>query len=95
LALYAWLWYQTEQEELGQRAYKLINIRTGEIQQIKGLQNLGFVMDFVLDNHFREKVTVTDEAFVERAKAAALEVVKPTVPKMFGGGGGFMFVSED
>ena len=96
LALYAWLWYQTEQEELGQRAYKLINIRTGEIQQIRGLQNLGFVMDFVLDNHFREKVTVTDEAFVERAKTAAvLEMPKPVVPKMFGGGGGgFMFVED-
>jgi hypothetical protein len=95
LALYAWLWYQTEQEELGQRAYKLINIRTGEIQQIRGIHNLGFVMDFVLDNHFREKVTVTDEAFIERAKAVALEVPKAVVPKMFGGGGGgFMFVED-
>jgi hypothetical protein len=96
LALYAWLWYQTEEEDLGRRAYKLINIRTGEIQQIRGIRNLGFVLDFVLDNHFREKVTVTDEAFVERAKAAALsEVVKPVVPKMFGGGGGgFMFVED-
>ena len=95
LALYAWLWYQTEQEELGQRAYKLINIRTGEIQQIRGIENLGFVLQFVLDNHFREKVTVTDEAFVERAKKeAVLEIVKPVVPKMFGGGGSFMFVED-
>jgi hypothetical protein len=73
----------------------LINIRTGEIQQIRGIKNLGFVLDFVLDNHFREKVTVTDEAFVERAKKeGVLEVVKPVVPKMFGGGGGFMFVED-
>ena len=93
--MYAWLWSQTEEEELGRRAYKLINIRTGEIRQIRGLQNLGFVMDFVLDNHFREKVTVTDEAFIERAKAAAvLEVPKPVVPKMFSGGGSFMFVED-
>jgi hypothetical protein len=54
------------------------------------------VLDFVLDNHFREKIVISDEAFVERAKAAALsEVVKPVVPKMFGGGGGgFMFVED-
>jgi hypothetical protein len=52
-------------------------------------------MDFVLDNHFREKVTMTDEAFVERAKKeGVLEIVKPVVPKIFGGGGGFMFVED-
>jgi hypothetical protein len=94
LALYAWLWHHTEEEEFGRRGYKLINIRTGEIQQIRGIENLGFVLDFVLDNHFREKVTVTDEAFVEQSKAAALEVVKPVVPKMFGGGGSFMFQDD-
>jgi hypothetical protein len=52
-------------------------------------------MDFVLDNHFREKITVTDEAFVERAKKEGVsEAPKPVIPKMFGGGGGFMFVED-
>ena len=39
---------------------------------------------------------MTDEAFVERAKKeGVLEVPKPVVPKMFGGGGGgFMFVED-
>jgi hypothetical protein len=50
----------------------------------------------VLDNHFREKVTVTDEAFVERAKKeGVLETPKVIIPKMFGGGGGgFMFQDD-
>jgi hypothetical protein len=84
------------QENLAVQKEILIELRAkNEIKQIRGIHNLGFVMDFVLDNHFREKVTVTDEAFVERAKAVALEVVKPVVPKMFsGGGGGFMFQDD-
>jgi hypothetical protein len=64
LALYAYLWEKTQFKEHGRRRFCLLNIRTGEVQEIMGIQNLKMIMDIVLDNAFRIQPTLTDEEFV-------------------------------
>lgn len=63
LAIYAWLWRRTQQE-YGSRRFCLHNIRTGEVQELTGVENLDYVVTMVLDNHFRTAHTLTDEEFV-------------------------------
>ena len=65
LAIYAWLWRRTQQEH-GSRRFCLHNIRTGEVQELTGVENLDYVVTMVLDNHFRTAHTLTDEEFVAR-----------------------------
>ena len=63
LAIYAWLWRRAQQEH-GSRRFCLHNIRTGEVQELTGVENLDYVVTMVLDNHFRTAHTLTDEEFV-------------------------------
>ena len=65
LAVYAWLWRRTCEES---RRFCIHNIRTGEVLELTGLDNLDYVMDIVLDNHFKTAKAYTDEEFVERCK---------------------------
>lgn len=65
LALYAYIWQMTESKEKGMRKFCILNIRTGEIQEITGIENLKMVMDIVLDNAFRVTPKLTDEEFIE------------------------------
>ena len=69
LAFYAWMWRRTHEDS---RRFCLHNIRTGEVQQLMGLDNLDYVVDIVLDNHFKIATAYTDEEFVERCKNGAV-----------------------
>ena len=66
LALYAYIWQMTNYKEKGRRRFCLLNIRTGEVQEITGIQNLKMVVDIVLDNAYRIQPTLSDDEFVER-----------------------------
>jgi len=66
LALYAYIWQMTEYEEKGRRKFCLLNIRTGELQELTGIHNLKMVVDIVLDNAYRIQPTLSDDNFVER-----------------------------
>ena len=48
LALYAWLYMKTEYGEKGRRQFLLHNICTGEVLQLKGIENLDMIADIVL-----------------------------------------------
>jgi hypothetical protein len=65
LALYAYIWQQTEYKERGHRRFRLFNFRTGEILEITGVQNLKMIVDIVLDNAYRQVPKLTDEEFIE------------------------------
>jgi len=75
LALYAWLWQRTQVK--GSRKFLLHNIRTGEVQQLKGVQNLNYIADMVFDNAFRTVKTMTDEEFITMCKS-----VKYSIPSV-------------
>ena len=79
LALYAWLWQRTEYNVKGARRFLLHNIRTGEVLELKGVQNLNYVADMILDNHFRTAVILTDEQFIESCKKQTTSYTKATV----------------
>jgi hypothetical protein len=64
LALYAFLWQQTEYKKKGRRRFCLLNIRTGEVLELTGIENLTMIVDLVLDNAFRVSPTLTDEEFI-------------------------------
>jgi hypothetical protein len=65
LALYAFLWQETEYKTRGRRRFCLLNIRTGEVLEITGIENLKMIMDLVLDNAFRVSPSLSDDEFVE------------------------------
>lgn len=79
LAMYAWLWQRTQYNVKGSRRFLLHNIRTGEVLELKGIQNLNYVADMVFDNHFRTVVTFTDEQFLEHCKSHTKTYSEPTI----------------
>jgi hypothetical protein len=68
LALYAWLWQNTHYNVKGRRRFLIHNIRTGEVLELKGIENLNYIADMVLDNHFRTTILLTDEEFLAKCK---------------------------
>ena len=68
LALYAWLWQRTEYNVKGRRRFLLHNIRTGEALELKGVENLNYIADMVLDNHFRVAHVLSDDEFLAKSK---------------------------
>jgi thymidine kinase len=64
LALYAYIWQTTMYAKRGRRRFCVLNIRTGEVHEITGIENLKMVLDIVLDNAFRVNPTLSDEEFI-------------------------------
>ena len=82
LALYAYIWQTTRYEEKGSRRFCLLNIRTGEVQEITGIQNLKMILDIVLDNAFRVTHKISDEEFVEMClKNTNPDFTRPNPPR--------------
>jgi hypothetical protein len=72
LALYAWLWQETMYDMKGRRRFCLVNIRTGEVVELTGVENLKYVIDICLDNAFRTARKVSDDEFVEQCQTGSL-----------------------
>jgi hypothetical protein len=66
LALYAWLWQKVEYPTKGRRKFCIHNIRTGEVQELQGVENLEYIIEAVLDSHFRTADKIDDEAFIKK-----------------------------
>jgi hypothetical protein len=66
LAIYAWMW---EQVKLGQKKYKLLNIRTGEVRELKYNDKLiNEIMEIIFVNKYEQKVKDDDMVFLEKCK---------------------------
>jgi hypothetical protein len=63
LALYAWLWTSTRSER---RRFCLHNIRTGEVLEVTGIENLDYIAGVILDNSFRKMETTIDDVFINK-----------------------------
>jgi len=71
LALYAWLWHKLEYNVNGRRRFCLHNIRTGEVQELTGVENLEYIAECVLDNHFRIGTKIGDDEFISASASAS------------------------
>lgn len=82
LALYAYLWQSTEYLSKGRRRFLLHNIRTGEVLELKGVENLEYIVDIVLDNHFRTANAISDEEFLKICKNHSITYIQPNLSTM-------------
>lgn len=79
LALYAWLWQRTEYNVNGRRRFMIHNIRTGEVLELKGVENLDYIAEMVLDNHFRKKEVLSDEGFLAKCREKYQAYIEPNI----------------
>lgn len=64
--IYAWLWTKCMESTAGKRRYRLMNIRTGEIRQLRlDITVLDNVMDVVFKNKYGKPQVKTDEEFID------------------------------
>jgi hypothetical protein len=71
LILYAWLWTVTTQSSLGERAFDLVNIRTGEAQRLSYEPELvQQVVEILLQRKLEKKEPpCSDNEFIERCNS--------------------------
>lgn len=69
LIVYAWIWEKCMKEKYGMKKYKLLNIRTGEVRELK-YDNfiIEQIMNIVFDNKYRTKEKDSDILFLEKCK---------------------------
>jgi hypothetical protein len=82
LALYAWLWQRTEYNVNGARKFLLHNIRTGEVQELRGIENLNYIADMILSSHFRMANKISDEEFLAKCNNHSITYTMPTLSTM-------------
>ena len=66
LLVYAWLWKMSCEKEIGYRQFKLLNIRTGEVQTLEHSSPLvDEIMVMILKAKFEKYVPKSDEEFIQ------------------------------
>jgi hypothetical protein len=63
---YQWLWNFCLKKEYGERIFRLLNIRTGEMYELKRDDVLvNEVMDLLIENRYEKLICISDEEFVK------------------------------
>ena len=63
---YQWLWNFCLREEYGERTFRLLNIRTGEMYEMKMDEKLANdVMELLIENRYERLGVISDEEFVK------------------------------
>ena len=70
LGVYAWLWNNVERIGRGDRQFLLLNVLTGEIQEIRG-EKIEDFMALLLTHHFRPNNQIDDSEFLREAQSAS------------------------
>lgn len=63
---YQWLWNFCLRDEFGERTFRLLNIRTGEMYELKSDEEMvNEVMDLLMENRYEKMICISDEEFVK------------------------------
>jgi hypothetical protein len=67
LVIYAWLWNNICEKDQGPRVFKLLNIRTGEMQHLHYKEGpINKIMEKLLCAKFAKREVLTDQQFIDR-----------------------------
>jgi hypothetical protein len=67
LTIYAWLWERTMKLQYGKRKYKILNIRTGEIQELNYQDHLvNSIIELIFINKYDMKCKDDDDEFIQK-----------------------------
>jgi len=67
LIIYAWIWKMTCEAEFGPRIFKIMNIRTAEVQTLT-YTNIDPIIILILKSKYSKKVILSDENFINFLK---------------------------
>ena len=67
LIIYAWVWKMACEEEFGPRIFKIMNIRTAEVQTLK-YHNIDAIIILILKSKYSKKTILSDEEFLNFIK---------------------------
>jgi hypothetical protein len=69
LVIYAWIWKKSMEDENGIKKFKILNIRTGEVQKLKYLSyHIEEIISVVLENKYYVKPKNNDVLFIKNCK---------------------------
>ena len=75
LVIYAWIWNKICERDKGPRVFKLLNIRTGEMQHLHYKEGpINDIMEKLFCAKFAKREVLTDEQFVDRCGKIAQEM---------------------
>ena len=67
LVIYAWLWHYIHESSKGVKQFRLMNIKTGEVQNlVYKSEIIDSIITCILKSKYSEKEEVGDEAFIEK-----------------------------
>lgn len=73
LIVYAWIWVRCMKKEHGEKMFKLLNIRTGEVLELEYDSDIvQKIMDILFENKYKSKSKDDDEAFIEKCNNTIL-----------------------
>ena len=69
LTVYAWIWKKSMETTFGEKLFKLLNIRTCEIYELKYKSHIvDEIMDILFANKYTKKVKENDKLFIKKCK---------------------------
>jgi hypothetical protein len=71
---YQWLWKLCLRDKYGERVFRLLNIRTGEMYEMINDDNLvQEVIDLLIENRYQKMIPISDKEFIESCLAVFIE----------------------
>jgi hypothetical protein len=67
LLVYAWIWNKCMKERFGEKLFKILNIRTGELQNLKYKDHIiDEIISIMLENKYGTKIIDEDTVFIKK-----------------------------
>ena len=88
LVVYAWIWEKCMKSEYGEKKYKILNIKTGEIRQLKYLAYyVEEIMSILFSNKYYKKPKDDDAIFINKCNEIRKKIInsnaKPISKSLF------------
>jgi len=79
VCVYAWMWHKWMRPRFGARAFKLLNVRTGEVRELEDANRwmLEDVVDALFKYKFDDEVSMSDAEFVANMRARVRAFAPP------------------